>query len=129
MLSKAERQRNALLAEREAECRRLRMEAARYRAALQWVLDEGFQPDNQTPVFQVIREALAAAEREPSEPETIDLMVALKESIDAEREPSEAQSLEPGSQPEKEHDDQKHADDCPDDVVHRRHGRMIAHGD
>jgi hypothetical protein len=47
----------------------------------------------------------------------------------AEREPSEAQSLEPGSQPEKEHDDQKHADDCPDDVVHRRHGRMIAHGD
>jgi hypothetical protein len=114
MLSKADRQRNALLAEREAECRRLRIENARYRAALEQMLTDEFIP------------------RWPPGADALLVRVRTLAAVTlaaAEREPSEAQSLEPGSQPEKEHDDQKHADDCPDDVVHRRHGRMIAHGD
>jgi hypothetical protein len=124
------------------------MENARYRGLLGEVLDRFIEKGHPgrpalrtgwtwVETVEGWRQALAAAEREPSEPETIDLMVALKESIDAEREPSEtkpeggdrARSLEPGSQPEEQDDDEQHADDCPDDVVHRRHGRMIAHGD
>jgi hypothetical protein len=69
MLSKAERQRNALLAEREAECRRLRMEAARYRAYVQrWAdircLNGG---DCGECASCEARHALAATEREPSD--------------------------------------------------------------
>jgi hypothetical protein len=95
MLSKAERQRNALLAEREAECRRLRMEVARYRVVLMRVRDAyDYHGDClRTSDLQAVRDVLAAAEQESSEPETIDLMAVVGESCEqakAEREPSEA---------------------------------------